>query len=78
MWQTLTVLFAALRHRAEFAAILDALKTIAGDKDIQAAIRAGLSALAEIAAKLPAPKRPSEWTAEERKQWEDRGLNSGH
>lgn len=78
MLSWLKVIIAALRHKAEFAAILAALKAIAGDKDIQSAIKEGLGGLAEIAEKLPAPKKPSEWTADERKQWEDRGLSSGH
>lgn len=74
----ITTIVAALRYKSEFAAILAALKKIAGDRDIQSALKEGLGGLAEIAEKLPAPKKPSEWTEDERKQWEDRGLSSGH
>ena len=67
-----------LKHAPEAIAIFKGAKDLATKVEAETGINvtdALKDILGQAADKI---QKPSEWSADDRKQWEDRGLSSGH
>lgn len=69
---------AAIQYAPEVISIITKAKELAGKVEAETGINvvtAVKDILGETAEKI---QKPSEWTSDDRKSWEDRGMSSGH
>jgi hypothetical protein len=68
----------ALRHAPEVIEIFTRAKELAGKVEAETGIKVVDAVKDILGGAAQNIKKPSEWTHDDRKAWEDRGMSSGH